>query len=210
MGRGALVFKGDKPKKKKKKSKHKHESSESVAIEPEIQGGVVPTAATTSSSQSTATTTLTESEKKQPQIQQGIGKLTTSGTVVTGIGTQFKKLQVGDALMIDGQLRVITMRLSDTSINLSSALSNNIKVPIEFQYIRKPSDGSSQRKRERERQQTEAEIKEHAFGRYRDGLVIRTKTEHGSYKVERANMSEDATRSQLLVMRSKKTHDKYC
>jgi hypothetical protein len=174
-------------------------------------------------------------EKSTPQLQDGTGTITTSGTVVTGYDTRFtRELSVGDALIVallgqqrgDGakpqlEMRVITMRLSDVSLNLSSAFSQSIARPTSFQFIRKPRDQVKEVRLAEERALQNAKNEEQlAFGTYGSGsgggtngdeLVYREKTEHGSYRIKREQVQGmDLTRGNLLQMRTKKKSDKYC
>lgn len=210
MGRGQLVFKGEQPKKKKKKAKYKTSDEVADDAAPFTQATAMTDSARLS------TDSMVASSQAVPCIQKGLGKITTSGTVVTGHGTQFnRQLNVGDAMlvMIDGQqqMRVITIRLSDTSINLSSAFSPDLKHPSDFSFIPKPrstkgpSDLSSSQGELKQEEQA-------AFGTFASNreLVYQEKTEHGSYRIKKQQLAGEATRSDLLAMRAKKKSDKYC
>lgn len=224
MGKGQLLFKGDKVRKKKKNSKHSvGNNNDGAAVEdaavPEnlsnsqVEISQTPTAALASASAPTPTPT-------PPSMKTGTGTITTSGTVVTGHETRFEKeLSAGDAIMCvlgNGQeeLRVITMRLSNASLNLSSAFSSDLKNPTSFQYIRKPRDVQKERAEANKRHaETLQEQKTHAFDLYgNESLVYREKTETGSYRIKREQLNRGGSRSRgdLLEMRAKKTSDKYC
>uniref|UniRef100_A0A8J9X7Q1 Uncharacterized protein n=1 Tax=Phaeodactylum tricornutum TaxID=2850 RepID=A0A8J9X7Q1_PHATR len=240
MGRGALLFKGDsKTKKKNSKSKHTPKTTPDVHCTLSIGEGNTTSAVSASSSTST---TVTKQELSRssingedeptpaastPNIVTGTGKITSSGTVVTGYGTRFtKEIGVGDALLVSmtdkkGQqqqeMRVITMRLSDVSLNLSSSFSESIRQPTEFQYIPKPRNVVKESRMAKERAvQSKHEEAILAFGTYgstnTEELVYREKTEHGSYRIKRVQVqgSGKVTRGDLLDLRSKKKHDKYC
>jgi hypothetical protein len=213
MGRGQLVFKGEKKKKKKFKHSLKDDdddqvvSSVAVASVPVIEK---PVAATASSS---ATTT---NEQETPQIRKGTGQITTSGTVVTGYETLFEKqMTIGDAVLVQvgGQqeMRVVTMRLSNISLNLSSAFSTDLKSPTDFHYIGKPRDKQKERELAAKKAKlSQSELEAQAFGTYASqDLVYREKTETGSYRIKREKASADS-RGDLLHLRAKKTSDKYC
>lgn len=222
MGRGKLVFKGEKVKKKKHKTKHEHDQVEVVreAVQTSLSDQVLNESkkslhTTASSSSSTITSS--------PQIENGIGQITTSGTVVMGHGTSFmNSLSVGDALLVQvdhnhpQEMRVITMCLSNTSINLSSPFSRNLTTPTSFQYIRKPktttttTTGSS-RSATNGLSGSNSEDYEKASG-FQGGneLVYRESTETGSYRIKREQVIGDVSRTQLLEMRAKKKSDKYC
>ena len=218
MGKGQLLFKGDKrPKKKNKKSKAEKKSR-----------GVVPDnneehEASTASALPTKVTTTTV-----PSIQTGTGKITTSGTVVTGHSTKFQKeLGVGDAVLVGDEMRVVTMRLSDTSVNLSSAFSKNLREPTKFRFVNKPKnqpdDQQKQQQQHKHKMEQADALEKNAFDIYGSGstssnvsvFTYREKTETGSYRVKKqavssSSPSSSSTRTNLLALRSKKSSDKYC
>lgn len=232
MGKGQLMFKGEKPKKKKNKSKH-HSSSNRSSKEAESHEDV-ESSSTTSHAAAPPSTSMTTKRPDAsvvatptvapPSMKKGAGKITTSGTVVTGIDTRFEKeLNAGDAILCvleDGkeELRVITMRLSNCSLNLSSAFSSNVKLPTSFQYIRKPRDIHKERtEAQKQKAETLHEQKTHAFDLYgNEALVYREKTETGSYRIKKERLDttsrgpNSTTRGDLLHLRAKKTSDKYC
>lgn len=214
MGKGKLLFKGEKAKKKTKKSKHPREdeghSSSIVATSNEqksLDSNPEPVRPAKPAS--------SKGDTAMPTVKKGTGKITTSGTVVTGHDTRFiKEISNGDAIMcnVNGrdELRVVTMRLSDQSLNLSSAFSESLKHPVSFQYIRKPRDVVKEKK-DALKKQTEAkqDLQQHAFDLYSTGaLVYREKTETGSYRIKRQEVSGTNSRGDLLQMRAKKTSDK--
>lgn len=212
MGRGALVFKGDDPKKKKKKSKHKKErSSNEDTAPPAASIPVQP------SSSDNVARRPQSSSLSMPQVEKGTGEITTSGTVVTGHGTKFEReIAAGDALIavIHGnqEMRVVTMRLSNGSLNLSSAFSESLKDPTPYSIIRKPRDEAKQKRQAAEKatlnKKEEEEKSAGTFGSTEE-FVYRERTEHGSYRIRREKV-EGVSRMELLNMRSKKTSDKYC
>ena len=244
MGKGQLLFKGEKPKKKSKKSKHSHSSNSSNhdnhRQDDDNEKRVIPIAegvdhATADLAVASRPLATTPSVAPPPPptggslMKHGTGKITTSGTVVTGYETRFEKeLQAGDAILCTlgnggtEELRVVTMRLSNISLNLSSAFSTNIKTPTSFQYIRKPRDVHKERAEAHKRTaETLREQKTHAFDLYgNDSLVYREKTETGSYRIKREPLSGTTgktaaataarSRGDLLEMRAKKTSDKFC
>ena len=218
MGRGQLVFKGEEPKKKKKNSKHAVESSVIVGESQappesnrEEQGRKADEGAATSTILPLSAPKTTASA---PSIQSGTGKVTTSGTVVTGYGTQFtRQINVGDAFLglIQGrqEMRVVTMRLSDTSINLSSAFSSDLKHPTEFMYISKPKSTAPSAPSGPTQLKPEEQAAFGTFSSHKE-LIYHEKTEHGSYRIKKQKLDGDVTRSDLLSMRAKKKSDKYC
>lgn len=225
MGRGQLVFKGEPKKKKQKKPKHSLEKDDDAAIirdannlEPvsEIPSGGAVEQYPDASKSEDASGRLTTSDSAggnimAPKIHKGTGKITSSGTVVTGHGTQFQReINVGDAILVGPEMRVVTMRLSDASINLSTAFTSNLSRPSDFQYIHKPRSTQSKKSGDKAGQLKQEE--QAAFGTFNSNneLIYHEKTEHGSYRIKRQKVEGDVTRTDLLAMRLKKTSDKYC
>ncbi len=223
MGKkGQLLFKGDKrPKKKSKKSKadKKDRDDETRIVQQDIpkQEATAAAAVGTNPKPTIKSTTM-------PSIQSGTGKITTSGTVVTGHGTKFQsELGVGDAILVGDEMRVITMRLSDTSLNLSSAFSTSLKEPTKFRFVAKPKNKQQEAQAARQKQHQEASaVQRNAFDIYGKNssssnnsssssnvFTYREKTETGSYRVKQQATSS-TSRTDLLALRSKKTSDKYC
>lgn len=234
MGKkGQLLFKGDKrPKKKTSRKKRKNLEGETVTdVDPQIHESSLPLPSSSSSGR-IKNNDIAESETKKaaavvvgPTIKDGTGKITTSGTVVSGQNTRFEKeISIGDAIIItftdnDNQkkeeMRVVTMRLSNISLNLSSAFSQNVSLPLNFRYVRKPRNVEQEQRKERQKQNEELKEKEKsAYDIYGDGntLVYREKTETGSYRLKQQHISStsQSTRGDLLHLREKKTSDKYC
>ena len=229
MGRGALTFKGESPKKKKSKSKHhagNPPSAQLAAADGEFtdySAAAAPVANPSSTSSSAGAPNSKVAPSQSPQMRQGTGHITTSGTVVTGHDTRFmKEMNAGDAIVVNHEMRVVTMRLSDISINLSSAFSQNYATPVSFQYICKARQGPGERAMAEAREKATIEA-EHAFDIYKGSggsssskagpseLVYREKTEHGSYRIKRVKVDgTQVDRGDLLYMRTKKKSDKYC
>jgi hypothetical protein len=229
MARGQLLFKGEKPKKKKSKSKHAKTPVSASASAATEGASSSPQAAAIDADYSLSkdngvasrSTVPPVAAAEAPKVITGKGVITTSGTVVTGYETRFQRdLAVGDALIvtIGGQqeMRVVTMLLSDMSMNLSSPFSENIASPAPFQLIRKPRNVVTDAKVAAQTAAlTAKQEEEQAFGTYGSTkeLVYREKTEHGSYRIKRVKVNDDGkglTRGDLLSMRAKKKSDKYC
>jgi hypothetical protein len=247
MGRGALMFKGDTslPRKKGSTSKSKKRPLPDNAV---MSVGTIrdttlgQTAAATSTTLQCAQEACSVRSQSQPspQITVGRGKITVSGTVVTGYDTKFSTdVQVGDALLVQNEMRVITMRLSDISLNLSSAFSQSVVTskPISYSYICKPRDVTKESEIEQRKAEIEkaADIERHqnAFASVitttnassavgsassttldkNNTIVYRERTEHGNYRIKQMKVADGKTitnRSDMLDIRSKKTSDKYC
>ncbi len=231
MGKGKLVFKGE-AKKKKKKSKHsKSSATSSSTIETSTSE------AASSSTESHVNLNVPRNPPRQqveePVVQKGVGFVTSSGTVLMGNGTKFNtSINPGDAIIVevpidDGgkdcsstreEMRVVSMRLSDVSISISSAFTNDLKTPTPFKFIKKPRNIRKEAmEKERKEKLTQEEIGRSAFGTYRSNnggknteFVYRERTAHGGYRIRRENVEEDTSRSDLLSMRTQKKSDKYC
>jgi hypothetical protein len=224
MGRGQLLFKGDKAKKKKKKPKHtskneeERSSADAAAAASAPESSSLTPSSTVAAAAAKPNASNSSNAANPTTVRKGTGKITTSGTVVTGYDTLFEKeVAAGDALMCvlgNGQdeLRVITMRLSNQSLNLSSAFSISLKTPTSFQYIRKPRDMAKERRDAQNKQNETREQQEmHSFDLYSsEKMVYREKTETGSYRIKNELVQDGKSRGDLLYMRAKKTSDKYC
>lgn len=149
-----------------------------------------------------------------------------------GHDTKFtKEIGNGDALLVNvnigGQqeMRVVNMRLSDTSLNLSSGFSTSISTPSSYFFIPKPRNARQEQRNIARAQAEEAQQRQvHAFDVYASGsggsgsgnggdkLVYREKTETGSYRIKTQELdgAAERTRQDLLELRAKKTSDKYC
>jgi biotin carboxyl carrier protein len=207
MGRGTLKFKGDDgPKHKKKETKSKIDKDATA-------GGNSLSVAAASSGAATAAASAPAAAAAAPAIMAGSGRITTSGTVVSGYETKFgKEVRVGDALLIGSVMRVVTIVLSELSMNLSSAFPSDFKEPTKYSYVTKPRNQELDEKvMELKQKKAEAETSEHAFAGYAGSQVVyRERTAHGSYRTKRAGTADNLTRSDLLEIRAKKTSDKYC
>ncbi|GAX27419.1 hypothetical protein FisN_23Hu117 [Fistulifera solaris] len=208
MGRGQLVFKGEATKKAKKKVKHDRKQDADVVGAavvknplPKYEPGVAKA--------------KNGSSVPPPTIEDGIGQITSSGTVIMGHGTSFMNtLSVGDAILVQidenspPEMRVITMCLSNTSINLSSSFSRSLTTPTSFQYIRKPKVSGQSRAAKTKLEQDDHERASGFQGS--NVLVYRESTETGSYRIKKETVAGDVSRTHLLEMRAKKKSDKYC
>ena len=245
MGRGALIFKGDAavavPQKKgtepKKKKRKLHENGNDPIESIRDTAAGQPTGMSTY--QHAVEPSLKNQSHSPPQIVVGRGKITVSGTVVTGYETKFNSdVRVGDALLVQNEMRVITMRLSDISLNLSSPFSPSVVTskPISYSYICKPRDVTRDSEQEQRKAAIEkaADIERHqnAFASITTGIstnavsavgldsndtnntvVYRERTEHGNYRIKQMKIADGSVitnRSEMLDIRSRKTSDKYC
>ena len=240
MGRGKLVFKGEKKIKKKDGSvKIKIDTGESVAG----AGGPTIVGASGSGQQLDAVSITIAASRdggyvgastddqaiishpdkvhdQSPQVKRGQGLITSSATVVSGhSGTSFKnELRVGDALLIRNQkgtdeMRIITMVLSNASASISTAFTSDLRNPTQFNYINKPRDDKREKAIKAEKARLEQEeVEQRAMGTYgnKGEIVYREKTEHGGYRIRTEKATTEMTRSDLLAARAGKKSDRYC
>jgi len=238
MGRGALVFKGEKQPKSKSKSKKRKSSKKDGSIIASGQQGITSDINTSSlpNPNKNATKHSNSTQNNTPTIQKGTGQIITSGTVVTGFNTKFRSEFIsGDAIIVKfepqnqdqgkipkEEMRVITMCLSDTSCAISSAFSTDLRAHTSFSFVRKPKDEQKEREEARSKQKEDwMETERTAFGLYGSGsgnggtggnnvLIYRKKTETGSYVIKKEKLNEEVSRVDLLNMRAKKKSDRYC
>ena len=240
MGRGKLVFKGEKKIKKKDGSvKIKIDTGESVAG----AGGPTIVGASGSGQQLDAVSITIAASRdggyvgastddqaiishpdkvhdQSPQVKRGQGLITSSATVVSGhSGTSFKnELRVGDALLIRNQkgtdeMRIITMVLSNASASISTAFTSDLRNPTQFNYISKPRDDKREKAIKAEKARLEQEeVEQRAMGTYgnKGEIVYREKTEHGGYRIRKEKATTEMSRSDLLAARAGKKSDRYC
>ena len=209
MGRGLLTFKGDAAPKKKKSNKKRNQiaidgnsgSSDKNPSQP------TPTIITSLQSHNNNKSNHTSNTSSTlPLLLPGTGFVMTSGTVVTGIGTKFEtELAAGDAMVMMDQTRVVTMRLSNTSCGISSALSSDLNTQAPFFIIKKPK-----LQRPAQHHDENVDITSTQTNDEQQEVVYREKTNHGSYRIQRVTVAINKSRSDILKLRTKKTSDKYC
>jgi hypothetical protein len=237
MGRGRLTFKGEKcpPTKKSKISKikqhHPHNeigstvSSTDANDNDEQQHRAADDTATSTTivHNATSAAATTTPANQQIPIRKGKGQITVSGTVITGYNTKFlTEINAGDAIMVHNpqgreEMRVVTMRLSDTSCAISSSFPSSYKTCTDYFYIPRPRNTAEvEKEKKRLEEQSMKQKKEEelsSFGTYSrsDKLVYHEKSSTGtSYIIRTENLGREVTRGELLNMRSKKKSDKYC
>jgi hypothetical protein len=220
MGKGKLVFKGsDHHSKKNNPSKHQLDHKPEATHPDSQERRTIPSLYEKPSGEAPSTRLP---QSRIQSLQKGEGKIISSGTVLTGVGTKFLScLNAGDAIVVDipcsgktqQEMRVITMRLSDTSAAISTPFQNDLKLPTSYSYIQKPRDYRSEEATQKKKEAvTKQEIERHAFGTYSGAeLVFRERTEHGSYRIKKEEIpTQDLNRTELLDRRARKTSDKYC
>jgi hypothetical protein len=153
-----------------------------------------------------------------PEVSVGSGRIRTSGTTVTGVGTRFRReVRPGDALRVidpvsaKEELRVVSMVVSDESAGISSAFPNAITDPSPFSVVRLPKSHavSSEPKRSRLTEDS-------SFAGEYSGREVTVRVKHGGgYKIVKRPVAEDdggseVSRERLLDARSRLSRDKFC
>lgn len=240
MGRGKLVFKGEKKSKKKDGSvKIKYDAIGTVGtcgsrsaeqldaatlkIAPARDGGVGKSNDDDDNDDNDNETDIIQGDtihNQVPQVKIGQGLITSSATVISGhSGTAFKnELRVGDALLVPNQkgseeMRIITMILSNASASISSAFTSDLRNPTQFRFINKPRDDKREKAIKAEKARLEKEeVEQRAMGAYgiKGEIVYREKTEHGGYRIRKEKATTEMSRSDLLEARAGKKSDRYC
>jgi hypothetical protein len=215
--RGALIFKGDTKSnnhsKKSKKSRHHIDSNHVTTVAAEIVESSFPSSILPTPKPSLSSP-LPQQQQQQPHPIRGSGKIVVSGTVVTGYHTQFNtELQVGDAILIHDEMRIVTMRLSNTALNLSSALSmsslssssssTTTKEPVSYYYIQKPRDIHQERvlAETKANQQQAADIERH-----QNAFATTSSTNNNN---SNNNDSDGVDTKNVLVYRERTEHRNY-
>eukprot|EP01035_Chromulina_nebulosa_P018466 gene18466-24176_t len=138
-----------------------------------------------------------QDDNYEVKIQQGTGRITSSGTTIQGHYTTFMdELSPGDAIMISHpttlqeETKIVTMVLSNTSIGVSTAFSTDLISTTSFKYIKAPKDKKAEEIKSKEDEENKKKTLERdAFGTYAsDGgqnFVYRVKKEgsYGGYKI---------------------------
>ena len=83
-----------------------------------------------------ATTTYSPESAKYLKSTDGAGTITTIGTAVTGTGTSFTSLSVGDILKVSGVYGRVAGIADVTHLTLASALSSDVTIGSTFKYSR--------------------------------------------------------------------------
>jgi hypothetical protein len=216
--RGALIFKGDTKSnnhsKKSKKSRHHIDSNHVTTVAAEIVESSFPSSILPTPKPSLSSPQPQQQQQQQPHPIRGSGKIVVSGTVVTGYHTQFNtELQVGDAILIHDEMRIVTMRLSNTALNLSSALSmsslssssssTTTKEPVSYYYIQKPRDIHQERvlAETKANQQQAADIERH-----QNAFATTSSTNNNN---SNNNDSHGVDTKNVLVYRERTEHGNY-
>eukprot|EP01031_Cornospumella_fuschlensis_P029331 gene29331-35407_t len=156
-------------------------------------------------------------------VQNGTGRITSSGTTIHGHGTDFMaQLSNGDAIIIthpttlQEETKIVRMVLSNVSIGISSAFSTDLISTTPFRYIKAPKDELSQEEQARKEVQRQHQAEQQAFGTYASAggtqFNYRVKKDgaYGGYKIISESTNSEMTREELLQMRAKKKSDRHC
>ena len=190
---GKLRLKGDKPKKKKRVREEEggNDDDEDLAL-PEASTEPLP----------------------------GEGKLTTSGVVVMGHGSNFSsQLAIGDSLLLsvsdkfrntqEDETRVVNMVLGKTSLNLEAPFSCDVTSPTSYLVLKRAPDlealkaaRATERRRmkqlEEESSSVTYKVQKKNSGPWKTWTVVTEKVDAGT------------TREDMLRRRAKEKHDRHC
>jgi hypothetical protein len=166
---------------------------------------------------------IEDSAEPKIEILPGVGRITSSGTVIQGHYTEFmRQLNVGDALIIthpvsnEEETKIVRMVLSNTSIGLSSAFSSDLITTTGFRYIKAPKDKEDEDAKEQQAQHKKHRAEEEAFGTYASAggskftYRVKKNSAYGGYKIVTETTGGELSREQLLDMRAKKKADRHC
>lgn len=195
---GKLSFKGDKPKKKKKREREDEgdggDDDDLLALQAAGAISADPVA--------------------------GEGKLTTSGVVVMGVGTNFaSELAVGDSLLVtisdrfrnvqSDETRIVNMVLGKTSLNLEAPFSCDVTAPTSFMFVKKAPDIEALRAaRAEERKRIKKAEKESSSVTYK---VL--KAGSGTWKTWQTvteKVASGTSREDMLMKRASERGDRHC
>ena len=163
-----------------------------------------------------------------PERREGAGRVLTSGTVVTGVdGARFmSELKRGDALLVRHptsmvtETRFVTMVLSDASLGINEPFTTDLITASPFHFVSKVRSrealaAEQAAAADKARRKKHDDARDGRFGKdYASSthLTYRQKV-GGSYKVVSRRVGgggRQLGREELLDMRSKHKHDKYC
>jgi len=212
---GALSVKGGLFKKKKKSKKRKREGRDR---DDERDGGADGADGASASASSAAA-----APEDELTVVGGLGRITSSGTTVSGHGTKFQaQLRSGDALIISHpttfaeETRIVKMVLSDLSVAISSPFSTDLITTTPYSFVSAPraaADTAAVKRASAAKANAEEKV---AFGTYAgDGGTKftyrqRRKGAFGGYDIVTEDTGREMSREELLDMRSKKKADRMC
>ncbi|CAM9683736.1 unnamed protein product [Chrysoparadoxa australica] len=235
---GRLIFKGGeeavslkakkKAKKKAKEAKRKRKAEE--------QGRGQSTSIPHGPSQQARESGAAPAEEEEFILDPitGTGRITTSGTAVTGYNTNFlSELSVGDAIIIQHptslveETRIIKMVLSKTSMGLSSPFSGDLMSSTTFRYIKPPKQATEDDGEAGEGKRRKLKTKEEdaAFGTYAGEAIdpillasggtkvvyrVKKAGAFGGYQIVTESADSNMSREELLDLRSGKKADRHC
>ena len=206
--RGALKFKGEKPLKKARKSDYDTDTNERPKP--------------------------VESIDNSPITKKGDGRVVCSGATLQGMETKFKEeIAIGDTIVVrhpqslNIEERIVTAVLSQRTLLIHNSFSGDFVSLTEY-FIRKDSDSlrsnlSSVKKEEASGgvsgtlgaselgadEVIQMELKKR-LERDKKSFTYQQKTGMWGYKSVTQTVASDLTKEDLLDMRAKKIHDKYC
>ncbi|GMI20775.1 hypothetical protein TeGR_g4351 [Tetraparma gracilis] len=171
-----------------------------------------------SSSSSSAPTAASSSDPAAPVKQKGRGHIHPSGTVVTGMDTEFMQdLATGDALLVQNpntlkdEMRIVQFIVSNTSLSVSSAFAFTTSSSVKYWFIKSPKKAKTKEEIEREKNEEFGRGIDAASGASKGTSVeVRVNNGHGGYKLIQQTVAEGTTREDMLYLRTSKKSDKFC
>lgn len=163
--------------------------------------------------------------EEEVEVRAGTGRVSSSGTVITGHETAFMdELRSGDALIVAhpttlvDETRIVTMVVSNVSISVSSAFSSDLVSTCAFRYVSAPRDyEETPEMRAIRLKNQEAAQQDAALGDYgsSNALVYRKRKKgvvggSNGYEIIREKLDDDKSRTELLDMRIKHKSDRHC
>jgi len=167
------------------------------------------------------------------------GRVVVSGTILQGLDTKFKEeIEIGDSVIIMNpqthaiEERKVTAVMTNRSLNIAEKLSSDFVSTVTLE-VRKDSIKLRRQVEAERRIKEEGRVKEEDGG---DGEVVKDgtleeamkkqldknmqsekvdlsykqKTGTWGYRTVTEKVDRDLSREDLLILRSKKVHDKYC
>eukprot|EP01067_Filipodium_phascolosomae_P009798 Filipodium_phascolosomae@DN976_c0_g1_i1.p1 len=153
-------------------------------------------------------------------MQEGTGRLVTSGTSVHGFETSFKsEIKLGDKLFILHptniivESRVVIHILSDRNCTIHEPFSSDLLSTTEYKIKHEGLEEKVKESLEASPDDMENAVQQALAKRIKkqkSELVTREKTGMWGYKSVRVKLDKEYTQEELLDMRVKKGRDKHC
>ena len=162
--------------------------------------------------------------KSGPSMKEGEGRVVCYGTTLQGMETRFKEeIDVGDTIIVRHpqslklEERIVVSILSQRSLTFDSPFSSDFVSTTEY-CIRKDSESLKSKNGIKQEEGIPSEAAEEAFQRElkariekeKKTLTYQEKVGMWGYRSVTEKVNGDLSKEDLLEMRSRKVHDKYC